>query len=87
MKFIKDELGNERTPTQVTIVDGLMHISYSYRLEAGKTTLRGEYPKLASDATCRHPDRLSCNFGEGFSRCEHMKYIGGGWRCQSKEGN
>jgi hypothetical protein len=47
-------------------------------------TLRGEFPMLASPPHCIHPERLSCNHGEGFQRCEHMVCFGvGSWRCMA----
>ncbi len=50
---------------------------------SGKTTLKGEYPKLNNDSNCKFPDRLSCNSGVGFRRCEFMEYGGslGNWKC------
>lgn len=45
----------------------------------GATTLRGEHPKLKTN--CIHPDRLDCNYGIGYERCERMKYQEGHWIC------
>jgi hypothetical protein len=82
-RLFKDSLGNMRTPITTKIENGQLHVSYYYVLEPGKTTLRGEYPKLAEPPKCSHPERLSCNNGEGFKRCEFMENINGSWRCQS----
>lgn len=45
----------------------------TYRLEAGATTLRGDYPKLAEPPKCLYPSRLCCNHGPAFDRCEFME--------------
>jgi len=44
-----------------------------YFLEPEKTTLRGDYPKL-NESKCKFPNRLDCNSGCGYERCEFMKY-------------
>ncbi len=49
-----------------------------FRLERGKTTLRGEHQKFKDTRDCNHPERLSCDNGLGFSRCEHMQYLKNG---------
>ena len=54
-------------------------------LADGKTTPKGEYPKLNSDDKCCFQERASCNYGEFFSRCEFMKFDCGMWRCIFKE--
>ena len=46
----------------------------TYLLEEGKTTLKGEYLKLKHNSECKYPKRLSCNYGDGFERCEFMEY-------------
>ncbi len=62
-------------------------MSYSYLLEEGATTLRGEHAKLAKPPRCVFPARLSCNYGDGFDRCEFMEYsgdhstYGSNWTC------
>lgn len=55
----------------------------TYVLEEGKVTLRGRHPKLKSEK-CTKPERLDCNFGVGYDRCEHMEYAGsfGNWKCK-----
>jgi|GEM_PF-5565993 len=70
----KDENGNicktitENDSNQITVTT-------VYQLEAGKTTLRGPYSKLKSDSLgCKKQDRLCCNYGHGFKRCELMTY-------------
>jgi hypothetical protein len=30
---------------------------------------------------CAHPERLSCNYGDGFERCDFMKHENGSWIC------
>ena len=86
--YFKDENDNIRSPNHYEIKDEKLFVSYHYVLEEGKTTLRGEHPKLASPPKCVHPERLSCNYGDGFDRCEFMKYFGEGfgghWACDSK---
>jgi len=78
-----DEYGNVRSRTEHEVNDSKLYVSYHYILEAGKTTLRGEHPKLAGPPKCVHPDRLSCNFGDGFARCDLMLYADGHWTCSS----
>ena len=51
-----------------------------YFVEEGKTTLKGDYPKL-NEKGCKFPNRLSCNYGPGFERCKFMEYKGSGWTC------
>lgn len=87
----EDEHGNVRTRTESEVKDGKLFISYYYVLEEGKTTLRGAYPKLASNS-CVFPARLCCDHGDGFSRCEFMKHQGGlgaygsgAWNCTAPE--
>jgi hypothetical protein len=54
-------------------------------LPKGKTTLKGEYPKLNQDRDCAYPERASCNYGEFFKRCEYMKCKSfGDWKCEFK---
>lgn len=77
-----DGNGNVRSVLKSEVKDGKLHLSYHYILEAGKITLRGEYPKLADLPQCLHPERLSCNYGDGFERCEFMKYADGRWICE-----
>lgn len=79
--YLLDGNGNLRTPTVVEVKDGRVHVSFHYLLEPGKTTLRGEFPKLAQPPCCIYPERLSCNYGEGFQRCAHMAHVGNGWAC------
>jgi hypothetical protein len=85
----KDSFGN-KFKESVEIKDGKLRIVKEFLLEEGKTTTRGQYPKLADDKKCKHPERLSCNYGEGFKRCEFMKYftieysMNGTWKCTYK---
>jgi hypothetical protein len=83
--YFPDSCGNLRTPNKSEMKDGKLYISYHYILETGATTLRGEHPKLAKPPNCVHPERLSCNSGDGFTRCEFMKYVNGHWLCESKK--
>ncbi len=46
-----------------------------FRLERGKTTLRGEHRKFKENKACGRPERLSCDRGVGFRRCKHMQYM------------
>jgi hypothetical protein len=78
-----DENGNFRSAFKSEVRDGKLRISYHYILEEGKITLRGEYPKLAEPPKCLHPERLSCNYGDGFERCEFMKHLDGRWICET----
>jgi len=82
--YFRDANGNVRTPIHSQVKDGKLYISYHYVLEPGATTLRGEYPKLAAAPQCVRPERLSCNYGDGFERCEFMKYVSGSWVCEAK---
>jgi hypothetical protein len=57
-------------------------------MEKGKTTPKGEYPKLADDKHCAFPERADCNNGNCYNRCDYMTYGGrpGNWFCSfSKE--
>lgn len=78
-----DENGNIRSALESEVRDGKLCISYHDILEKGMVTLRGEYPKLAEPPKCVHPERLSCNYGDGFDRCEFMKYVNGRWNCET----
>jgi hypothetical protein len=80
-----DEYGNFRSINKYRVEDGHIYVSFDYLLEEGKTTLRGEYAKLADHSQCVYPTRLSCNYGEGFERCEYMKYVNGRWECQATQ--
>jgi hypothetical protein len=84
--YFRDGLGNICSHKHVEIKNGKVFISYHYLLEEGKTTLRGEYPKLAEPPKCVHPERLSCNYGDGFERCSLMKHVAGHWVCESTTG-
>jgi hypothetical protein len=79
-----DEYENIRSSKRYEKKNGKLYVSYDYILEEGATTLRGEHPKLASPPRCIHPERLSCNYGDGFERCEFMKHAEGRWVCDSK---
>lgn len=80
--WYKDQLGNkcksETTNTGTEIINTTV-----YELEDGKTTLRGEYPKLKNEG-CVKPERLCCNYGTGFKRCEFMTFESvGRWYCSA----
>lgn len=81
--YAMDEYGNLRTPVVGAAVGGKLIVTFHYLLEAGKTTPRGAHPKLAREPSCVYPGRLSCNFGEGFQRCEFMTYDSGRWICSA----
>lgn len=82
-KLIADENGNfffvETEKTKNTIIQKKV-----YLLEEGKSTLRGKYPKFRTD--CPFPDRLDCNNGVGYERCEYMQFVSvGNWKCSYGE--
>jgi hypothetical protein len=79
-----DEHENIRSANRCEMKNGKLFVRYHYLLEDGKTTLRGEYSKLANPPKCVHPERLSCNYGLGFERCEFMHHAEGYWVCESK---
>ena len=79
--YFVDGHGNLRTPVVSEAKEGKLIVSFHYLLEPGKTTPRGEHPKLAGEGKCVRPERFSCNFGEGFQRCAFMKYDAGRWTC------
>ena len=56
------------------IGEGFVIIEKKLILEKGKTTTKGEHPKLNSNDRCKFPERASCNYGEFFIRCPFMKY-------------
>lgn len=87
---MKDEYGNE-FDVEIKKPKGKIIHTITYVLPKGKTTLKGEYPKLREDKDCAFPERQSCNYGTGFERCPYMNYskscdaagifIGGNWHC------
>ena len=81
-KVNKDKNGNYYT-VDIIKEGGTIKQIKTFYLEPNKTTLRGEYNKLRSDSNCKYPERLSCNWGTGYERCEYMKYGGslGNWNC------
>ena len=79
-RVIKDKKGNYYK-VEIEKEPGIMRHIKTYFLEPNKTTLRGEYKKLRNDSECKYPERLSCNYGTGFDRCEFMKYEEY-WRCK-----
>jgi len=82
--YFRDGNGNVRSASKGEFRDGKLFITYDYILESGKTTLRGEHKKLEESPKCVHPERLSCNHGEGFKRCEFMKCVRmGNWVCKA----
>ena len=63
-----------------------------YFYQSGKTTLKGQYPKLANDNVCKYIERLDCDAGKGYNRCEYMKYDNSQstfspnrWKCIAKK--
>ena len=82
--YIADSNGNIRTPIESKIEDGKIKISYHYLLEEDMITLRGTHPKLSPPTMCNCLNRLSCDYGEGFERCEFMNYVNGVWVCTYK---
>ena len=84
----KDEYGNYFKGELKKEQGKIIQIT-TYFLEEGKTTLRGQYPKLKNASNCVFPERLSCNYGTGFERCKFMKYGGsiGNWKCVYKQTN
>ena len=82
--YYLDEFGNVRSSPSGEVKGGRLHISCHYILEEGKTTLRGRDAMLASPPQCVHSDRLSCDHGDGFHRCEYMQYEAYHWVCGSK---
>ena len=83
--YFADPYGNLRTAERTELKDRKLCVSFHYLLEPGKTTLRGEHSKLADEPKCVHPERLSCDYGTGFDRCEFMKNTGGlgRWTCSA----
>ena len=75
-----DKQGN-RFNIEIEKEPGIIRKITTYHLEPGKTTLKGEYPKLREQDQCCYPDRNSCNNEIGSKRCEHMIYEKRGWRC------
>lgn len=42
------------------------------------------YPKFAQPPKCKHPERSDCNYGDGYKRCEFMKFVSvGNWKCDA----
>ena len=80
--LIKDDFGNYYK-VEVTKEEGIIKHIKTFYLEPNKSTLRGEYKKFRRASDCKYPERLSCNHGIGFNRCEYMKYRGslGNWNC------
>jgi hypothetical protein len=81
-RIIKDKYGNYYKVETEKELGIIRHIK-TYFLEPNKTTLRGEYRKFREDSECKYSERLSCNYGVGYKRCEFMEYKGsfGDWRC------
>lgn len=79
---IRDKNGNYYK-VKIEKEPGIIRYIKTYFLEPDKTTLRGEYEKFRKDSDCKYPERLSCNHGIGFERCEYMEYGGsiGYWKC------
>jgi len=87
-RFIKDKYGNY-FKVEIEKEPGIIRHTKIYFLEPNKTTLRGEYSKLRKNSECECPERLSCNSGPGFKRCEFMQYEGslGNWSCSYNKGS
>lgn len=81
-RVIKDRFGNYYKVETIKELRIITHIK-TYFLEPNKTTLRGEFSKFKEDSECKYPERLSCNYGIGFKRCEFMEYGSslGNWKC------
>ena len=70
----------------IEIKENSIRIKKEIELPKGKTTTEGEYSKLKIDEECAYPERASCNYGEFFSRCKHMKCKSfGNWICEFKK--
>ncbi len=80
--IIRDKNGNYYKIKIEKELGIIRHIK-TYFLETDRTTLRGGYEKFRKDSDCKYPERLSCNYGIGFKRCEYMEYEGsfGNWKC------
>lgn len=64
------------------VKDGEVIIEKRIKLPKGKTTTEGLYPKFKEGDECAFPERASCNYGEFFERCPHMKCMDvGKWIC------
>jgi len=82
--WVTDNLGNVYS-INVEKKDNHIIVIKTYKLQEGKTTLKTEHPKLLTETKCRHPERLSCNNGYAFDRCEFMKCIRVGvWKCSQE---
>lgn len=77
---IGDTQGNRYT-LSIEKEDGIIRKTLTYYLEPGKTTLKGQYPKLHSNDKCAYPERNSCNHEVGSERCKYMEYLTRGWEC------
>lgn len=81
---------NKKTPhyyndSVIEVKQNSVIIKKEINLPEGKTTTRGDYPKLEEKDNCAYPERDSCNYGEFFFRCEYMKCKNlGNWTCKFK---
>jgi len=78
---IVKEYSQEKHIDNKNIISGFVIIQKQVHLPLGKTTIRGEYPKLVSDNRCSYPERADCNFGDFYNRCKYMEYSRGEWIC------
>lgn len=87
-RVITDKKGNYYK-VETEKESGIIRHIKTYFLEPNKTTLRGEFSKFKKDSECKYPERLSCNYGTGFKRCEFMEYGGslGNWKCNYNKGS
>lgn len=83
---MKDEFGNEMT-NESTIEGNKIIWKRIYTLEEGKETLRGSHKKCKEENKCAFPNRLDCNNGYGYKRCQYMKFVSLGiWKCTFEKG-
>lgn len=80
-KIYRDHDGNFAYP-EFEYKPGIIIFKTIYLLENNKTTLRGKYSKLKCEKDCKLPERLDCNGGIGYIRCEYMKYENQRWLCK-----
>ncbi len=86
LRLLTDSNGNYFS-TKTEKKDDTIIFSKIYHLEKGKTTLKGNHTKLNTKKDCKHPNRLDCDGGIGYIRCEFMEYGGsiGHWVCKFKK--
>lgn len=79
-----DSFGNEYKISIKKTKDEIKE-TRTYFIPKGKTTLKGEFPKLKNN--CIFQERQSCNYGIGFERCPYMKYQDENWICTYDKDN